>query len=154
MRNALGIDEELVTQHVYKLSVVHLRHHHRIEARQQIAEVLRKGMDVAEMKVRYADTVLDAASDRLVDRPEGGPPADDGKVDFVKHVVPIFQNKCIKCHGTKKKPKGKFNMVDKDAFFKGGTTTDDEGWAIVTPGSRELDDFSGYVHSIIERDGQ
>ncbi len=68
------------------------------------------------------------------------PPDEDGDIDFIKHVAPIFQNKCISCHGTKKKPKGGFRMTNKDDFFAGGDTTEDEGWAIVSPGNPELDE--------------
>ncbi|MDX1565480.1 MAG: c-type cytochrome domain-containing protein, partial [Phycisphaeraceae bacterium] len=67
-------------------------------------------------------------------------PIEDGKIDFVEHVVPIFQAKCIECHGTKKKAKGGFIMTNAEGFFAGGNTTQDEGWSIVTRGSRELDE--------------
>ena len=81
------------------------------------------------------------------------PPAEDGKIDFVKHVVPIFQAKCLKCHGTKKKAKGGYKMTTAEDFFAGGDTTKDEGWAIVTRGSRELDETKNqFLYSMRHED--
>ena len=59
----------------------------------------------------------------------------EGKVDFVKDVQPILATSCVKCHGADpkgKKPKGKFDMTTKEAFFKGGDTKDD-----IVPGQPE-----------------
>ena len=58
--------------------------------------------------------------------PKPGPPKPDptpspvAAVDFVKHIKPIFEASCVKCHGGNptKKPKGKYNITTKDGAFK------------------------------------
>jgi mono/diheme cytochrome c family protein len=44
-----------------------------------------------------------------------------GAVDFVKDIVPIFQQRCIECHGAEK-VKGKLRMDTRADIFKGGDT--------------------------------
>lgn len=44
-----------------------------------------------------------------------------GAVDFAKDIVPIFQQRCIECHGAEK-VKGKLRMDTKADIFKGGDT--------------------------------
>jgi mono/diheme cytochrome c family protein len=44
----------------------------------------------------------------------------DGKVDFEKHVQPIFVGACYECHGAKKM-KGKLRLDSKELAMKGGT---------------------------------
>jgi len=43
----------------------------------------------------------------------------DTTVDFVKDVQPVLEFNCVHCHHAEK-PKGKFNLADKAAAFKGG----------------------------------
>ena len=62
----------------------------------------------------------------------------DGNVSLMEHVAPILEAKCVKCHGTRKEPKGGFRMVTRDGFFKGGKRTEEKGFAVVTPGSNEM----------------
>lgn len=61
----------------------------------------------------------------------------DGNVSLMQHVAPILEAKCVKCHGTRKEPKGDFRMVSRDGFFRGGRRTAEKGFAIVTPFSSE-----------------
>jgi predicted membrane protein DUF2231/cytochrome c len=64
----------------------------------------------------------------------------DGNVSLMQHVAPILEAKCVKCHGTRKEPKGEFRMVSRDGFFKGGKRTAEKGFAIVTPFSSDINE--------------
>src|SRR6476620_2712881 len=46
------------------------------------------------------------------------PPPADRKIDYVKHVQPIFANACYSCHGDKKQQSG-FRLDRKADAFKG-----------------------------------
>jgi len=43
----------------------------------------------------------------------------DDKVDFAKSIKPIFESRCLECHGTKKQ-KADLRLDSKDALLKGG----------------------------------
>jgi mono/diheme cytochrome c family protein len=43
----------------------------------------------------------------------------DDKVDFAKSIKPIFESRCVQCHGPKKQ-KGELRLDSKDAALKGG----------------------------------
>jgi mono/diheme cytochrome c family protein len=45
----------------------------------------------------------------------------DGVPDFQKEVLPIFEEKCIRCHGAKRRG-GKLDMRTLDALLEGGVT--------------------------------
>ena len=62
----------------------------------------------------------------------------NGNVTLMQHVAPILEAKCVKCHGTRKEPKGEFRMISRDGFFKGGKRTAEKGFTIVTPFSSEI----------------
>src|SRR6266513_159971 len=51
----------------------------------------------------------------------------DGKIDFEKHVQPIFAYTCYECHSAKK-IKGKLRLDSKELAMKGGSTK-----ATITP---------------------
>lgn len=57
-------------------------------------------------------------------------PAIVGKVDFVKHIKPVFETHCVSCHGPERQRMG-FRVDTREAAFKGGKVY---GPAIV-PGS-------------------
>lgn len=44
------------------------------------------------------------------------------KPDFQRDVLPIFEAKCLRCHGEKKRD-GKLDMRTLDALLKGGVTS-------------------------------
>jgi mono/diheme cytochrome c family protein len=58
----------------------------------------------------------------------------DDKVDFAKSIKPIFESRCIECHGPKKQ-KGKLRLDSKEAAQKGG----DSGKSIVAGKPDESD---------------
>ncbi|HVR75316.1 MAG TPA: c-type cytochrome domain-containing protein [Planctomycetota bacterium] len=60
------------------------------------------------------------------------PPAASIEVDFTKHIEPILEKHCIKCHGAEK-AKSDFRLVDREAALKGG----DGGVAIIPGKSAE-----------------
>jgi len=60
------------------------------------------------------------------------PPASDKQVDFKADIWPIFQSKCVECHGAEKKKSG-LRMHTKEEAMKGGT----EGPMIVAGKSAE-----------------
>ncbi len=60
------------------------------------------------------------------------PPAATNLTDFAKDIQPLFEDKCLKCHGTEKQ-KGGLRLDSKAAAFKGG----DEGKVIVPGKSSE-----------------
>ena len=43
----------------------------------------------------------------------------DDKVDFAKSIQPIFESRCLECHGSKKQ-KGDLRLDSKEALLKGG----------------------------------
>ncbi|MFT5470781.1 MAG: hypothetical protein ACI8UO_005912 [Verrucomicrobiales bacterium] len=45
----------------------------------------------------------------------------DDALDFEKDILPLFEEKCIRCHGGKKKG-GKLDMRTLDSLFSGGVT--------------------------------
>src|SRR5438874_11550801 len=55
----------------------------------------------------------------------------DDKVDFSKSIQPIFEGRCVECHGPKK-VKGKLRLDTREAAIKGG----DSGKTIV-PGKAD-----------------
>ena len=59
-----------------------------------------------------------------------------GEIDFELHIAPILKSKCVKCHGSQKKPKGEFRVDDPALFFLGGETSRDDEvqFRFVTPG--------------------
>ncbi len=59
--------------------------------------------------------------------------ADDGVIDFTKHIQPLLAKKCVSCHGPEKQKAG-LRLDRKGAVLKGG---DDLGPAIVPGKSRE-----------------
>ncbi len=74
--------------------------------------------------------------------------AQDGKVDFAKQVLPIFEEHCFDCHqapfyddtGRLKKPKGKFRMDNPELLIEGGEGTDEngnEGGIALKPGDKD-----------------
>lgn len=60
------------------------------------------------------------------------PPAADKQVDFKADIWPIFEAKCIECHGAEKKKSG-LRMHNKEEAMKGGT----EGPMVVAGNSAE-----------------
>src|SRR5687767_12935237 len=46
----------------------------------------------------------------------------DGKIDFEKHIQPIFAATCYECH-SEKKIKGKLRLDSKELAMKGGSTS-------------------------------
>lgn len=46
----------------------------------------------------------------------------DAAPDFTRDVLPIFEAKCLRCHGEKKRD-GKLDMRTLDALLKGGVTS-------------------------------
>lgn len=75
-------------------------------------------------------------------RPTPGKVPSDGNVSLVRHVAPILEAKCVKCHGIRKEPKGEFRMITRDGFFKGGRRTKEKGFAVVTPFSVEMNEIA------------
>lgn len=74
--------------------------------------------------------------------------AQDGKVDFAKQILPIFEEHCFDCHqapryddtGRLKKPKGGLRMDNPELLIEGGEGNDqngDEGGVALTPGDKE-----------------
>ena len=59
-----------------------------------------------------------------VDQPDAVP-------DFERDVLPIFEVKCLRCHGAKKRD-AKLDMRTMDALFKGGVTS-----PAIRPGSAQ-----------------
>ena len=57
---------------------------------------------------------LAAGDARADDRAEEAP-------DFTKHVLPIFEAKCIRCHGAQRRG-GKLDMRSLDALLAGGVS--------------------------------
>jgi mono/diheme cytochrome c family protein len=55
----------------------------------------------------------------------------EAKVDFAKDIQPIFQKRCIECHGPDKQ-KGKLRLDSKEAAFKGG-----KQGPVIMPGTAE-----------------
>jgi hypothetical protein len=47
------------------------------------------------------------------------PPAATAQVDFIRDIIPIFEDNCWRCHGNEK-PKGRFNLTTRETALKGG----------------------------------
>ena len=60
------------------------------------------------------------------------PEEEDGKVDYLTEVMPLFERTCFDCHGDKKRPKGRLKLSDMASVF----ARDSEEVAIV-PGDPE-----------------
>ena len=80
----------------------------------------------------FAATVALAGLLALPRPTEAGEP----KVDFVKHVKPILESACVKCHGPVK-PKGRYRLDSRDLAFKGGEVALAQKSAAVVPGKPE-----------------
>ncbi len=68
------------------------------------------------------------------------PPA-DSKVDFAKHIAPIFEKHCVSCHG-EKKAKAKLTLHTKKSAFESGDSAPDN----IIPG----DSKASYLVEVIE----
>jgi len=62
----------------------------------------------------------------------GLPPATKNKVDFVKEIKPLFDKRCVRCHGSSKK-EGGLRLDRRDDALNGG----DSGPAFVAGKSAE-----------------
>ncbi|MBM3829505.1 MAG: hypothetical protein FJ406_03115 [Verrucomicrobia bacterium] len=60
---------------------------------------------------------------------EEGAAAD--KLEFQRDVLPIFETKCLRCHGEKKRD-GKLDLRTVDAMLKGGVTS-----PVIQPGNAQ-----------------
>src|SRR5258706_8565414 len=47
------------------------------------------------------------------------PPPATTEVDFDRHIRPILENTCIRCHGPER-PKSRFRLDSKESALKGG----------------------------------
>lgn len=72
------------------------------------------------------------------------PPSADVKVDFDRHIRPIFEQSCFRCHGPER-PKSGFRLDRRDRALKGG----DVGVAIV-PGNSADSPLIHYVAGLDE----
>ncbi len=76
-----------------------------------LTELLFKAQDLAAVPMGPAPTPLV----QVISFPT------DGKIDFAKHVQPIFAKSCYDCHSSVKK-RGGLRMDSKSMFFEGGNT--------------------------------
>jgi len=86
-----------------------------------------------------------AASAELGD-PKKLPPASDKVVDFKKHIKPLLEKSCLKCHSGRR-PKSKYRMDTLENTVKGGSS--DEA-AIVKEGGKFVSAKSPFVHYIAD----
>src|SRR5262245_28524572 len=56
------------------------------------------------------------------------PDSNEKDVTYEKHIKPIFQNSCVRCHGAEK-PKGKLRLDSLEGVLKGG-----EDGKVIHPG--------------------
>lgn len=74
--------------------------------------------------------------------------AQDGKVDFEKQILPLFEKHCFECHkapyyddtGRLKKPKSGLRMDNPELLLEGGDGTDekgDDGGIALKPGDKD-----------------
>lgn len=78
------------------------------------------------------------------------PPSKDEKVDFVKHIQPILEARCVECHGPSKK-KGDIRLHTKANAFTLSETLD-ETFKIITPGNPEKSTL--YLGLIVDPDDE
>ncbi len=67
------------------------------------------------------------------------PPAAEGRIDFIRDIQPIFENRCLKCHSDEK-PKSHFRLTSRESALKGG----DDGVDII-PGDSARSPLIRYV---------
>ena len=67
------------------------------------------------------------------------PPAAEGRMDFIRDIQPIFENRCLKCHSDEK-PKSHFRLTSRESALKGG----DNGVDII-PGDSARSPLIRYV---------
>ena len=82
---------------------------------------------------------LAVAAQAEVDTSKLPPPSDQKDVTFEKHIKPLFDQACVKCHGAEK-PKARLRLDSLTAVLKGGA----DG-KVVEPGNSAK---SILVHSI------
>lgn len=73
------------------------------------------------------------------------PAASDKKVDFKKDIWPIFEEKCISCHGPEKQ-KSKYRMDSREETLKGGSSGDEA----IIPGNSAKSPFIHYCARLVE----
>ena len=79
-------------------------------------------------------------------------------VDFGKHVYPILNDSCLRCHaatyedtrGKTKKPKGGLRLDTAEWIMKGYVNKEGETETVVTPGNAEASEF--YTLTILPED--
>jgi mono/diheme cytochrome c family protein/uncharacterized membrane protein len=76
-----------------------------------LTELLFKAQDLADVPMGPAPTPIV----QVISFPS------DGKIDFAKHVQPIFAKSCYDCHSATKK-RGGLRLDSKSMFFEGGNT--------------------------------
>lgn len=84
---------------------------------------LREGWHTEDREVKAAPRHEPARtpdpSATIADPPTVDPKAPTGSVSFTRDVAPIFESKCVACHGTSKK-KGGLSLASESAIVAGG----------------------------------
>jgi mono/diheme cytochrome c family protein len=72
------------------------------------------------------------------------PPAATGAVDFGRHIQPLFEASCWKCHGSEKQKSG-FRLDNRDSALAGGEHGRD-----ILPGESSKSPLIHYVARLVE----
>lgn len=73
------------------------------------------------------------------------PPSKQTGVTFEKHIKPLFETSCVKCHGAEK-PKSKYRVDILADVIKGGSSKE----AAVIPGKSEKSPLVHFIADLVE----
>ena len=72
------------------------------------------------------------------------PPPTSDPIDFNRHILPIFENSCLRCHGPER-PKSQFRLDAQEHALKGGSSGVD-----IVPGASGRSPLIYYVARLVE----
>src|SRR5688572_6992104 len=84
------------------------------------------------------------SEDQMRDLESRLPPASDTQIDFSKHIRPILDSACIRCHGPEE-PKGRYRLDNRAAALRGG-----EHGIDIVPGRSARSPLVYYVAGLVE----
>jgi hypothetical protein len=72
------------------------------------------------------------------------PPAKKSGLTYGKHIAPLLEKSCLKCHGPEK-PKSKYRVDSRAALIKGGSSDE----AAIVPGNSAKSPVVHYVADLV-----
>jgi len=111
-----------------------------------IATLMLIGGFAASQNANAEPVEIDDLKAKMAELAAKLPPAAKKQVSYKKDIQPLMEKSCVNCHGSKKRPKGKFRIDTRELALKGGS----EGTAII-PGKSDRSPLIYYIsHQVVD----